>query len=89
MVEFARYTGRERRTKPVPDELPRKTLREWREENYLTLKELAEKIGVRFQTVWNWEHGRAKPEFRNVRALAQALNISPKQIIFIEQEDKE
>lgn len=65
----------------MPEELTRKTIREWREENFLTLKELAEKVGVKLQTVWNWESGRSQPEKRNIRALALALGIDPRQII--------
>lgn len=66
----------------MSDELERKTLRQWREDNFWTLKELGDKIGVKFQTVWNWEHGRAQPEFRNIRKLAEAFGIHPRQIIF-------
>ncbi|HEY7339254.1 MAG TPA: helix-turn-helix transcriptional regulator [Ktedonobacterales bacterium] len=59
----------------------RKTIREWRTENFLTLQELADIVGVKLQTLWNWEHDRATPEFRNIRALANALAIEPRQIV--------
>lgn len=63
------------------EELPRKTLREWRTSRLLTQEELAEKIGVTFYTVSNWELGIKQPRFKNLRALALALGIQPEQII--------
>lgn len=62
-------------------EPPRKSIRDWRESKLLTLKELAEMVGVKLQTIWNWEQDRSKPEFRNMRALAKALGVEPFQII--------
>ena len=38
-------------------------------------------VGVRVQTLWNWENDRTMPAFRNIRALARALKIEPRQII--------
>jgi transcriptional regulator with XRE-family HTH domain len=65
----------------MAEELVRKTIRAWRRENFLTLQELADMVGVRVQTLWNWENDRAMPAFRNIRALARALKIEPRQII--------
>ena len=65
----------------MAEELVRKTIRGWRTENFLTLQELADMVGVRLQTLWNWANDRAMPTFRNIRALARALKIDPHQII--------
>lgn len=62
------------------DELPRKTLREWRSSRFLTQEELAEKVGVTYFTISNWELGIKQPRFKNLRALAKALGIQPEQI---------
>jgi len=72
---------RGRNNKSMAQEPIRKTIREWRTENFLTLQELAEMVGVRLQTLWNWENDRAIPAFRNIRALARALQIEPRQIV--------
>jgi transcriptional regulator with XRE-family HTH domain len=55
-----------------------KTLR-WR--HCLTRKELAARVGVCHQRVWAWETGRAQPRLRHIPPLAQALGVSPKQIL--------
>lgn len=65
----------------MAEEPVRKTIRAWRTENFLTLQELADIVGVRVQTLWNWENDRAMPAFRNIRALAKALKIEPRQIV--------
>jgi transcriptional regulator with XRE-family HTH domain len=67
----------------MSEELPRKTLREWRTGKYLTQEELAEKIGVTFYTISNWELGIKQPRFKNLRALAEALGIQPEQIVIV------
>jgi|SRR5579859_4067148 len=84
--EILWYTQGAKGVIPMSDELERKTIRAWREENFLTLKELAEKVGVKLQTVWNWEHGK-HPEFRNIRKLAEVFGIHPKQIILSEPDE--
>lgn len=67
----------------------RKSIHDWRESKLLTLKELAELVGVKLQTIWNWEQSRSMPEFRNVRALAKAFGIEPHQIILPEADEVE
>lgn len=62
-------------------ERERKTLREWRESQYMTLAELANLMGVTTRTVWTWEHG-TEPRFSNRRQLAHVLNIEPSQLVF-------
>lgn len=65
----------------MSEELPRKTLREWRAIRLLTQEELAQKIGVTFYTISNWELGIKQPRYKNLRALAGALDVHPEQII--------
>lgn len=67
----------------MSSDLPRKTLREWRTGKYLTQEELAEKVGVTFYTISNWELGIKQPRFKNLRALAAALGIQPDQIVLV------
>jgi transcriptional regulator with XRE-family HTH domain len=65
----------------MSEELSRKTLREWRTSKFLTQEELAAKVGVTFYTISNWELGIKQPRFKNLRALAAALDIRPEQIV--------
>lgn len=66
------------------EDLPRKTLREWRASKYLTQEELAAKVGVTFYTISNWELGIKQPRVKNLRALAAALDIQPEQIVLVQ-----
>lgn len=43
--------------------------KQWREELCLNQTELAKKVKVSRQTVWNWEHGKSAPEFHHVAEL--------------------
>ena len=63
-----------------PQQVDVRPLREWREAQFLTLGELAQLVGVRLQSVWAWEHGQARPQFRHTRKLAEVLHIQPQQI---------
>ncbi len=38
---------------------------------------LAETVGVTSQTISRWEHGRHIPHLTMIRAIAQALRVSP------------
>lgn len=68
----------------MPEEVERKTIREWRHGRYLTQGELGELVGVSYFTISNWELGIKQPRVKNLRALAQALGIGPEQIILVE-----
>jgi len=59
----------------------RLTIREWRARSFLTQQELAEKVGVSYMSVSNWENGVKAPRAKHMRALAQALGIKPEQIV--------
>lgn len=51
-------------------------LKDFLEENYLTQKEFAEKVGVKGSQVSEWLKGKAKPGYDTLRAMAKAFNIS-------------
>ena len=55
-----------------------KTLREAR---FLSHRELAERAGVSPTTVLNLEAGKAEPQRRTVRKLAQALGVDPAELV--------
>ena len=57
---------------PFPDNLRRNRLRQ-----FFSQAELARRSGVHTLTVTRLEAGRTAPSTRTVRALAQALGISP------------
>lgn len=47
----------------------------------LTQKELAEKIGVSWQTVSEWESGRQQPRMQHLRKLCTVLEVSPDELL--------
>ena len=51
------------------------TLRGARVSSGLTVKELAKKIGVTPQTIYNWEQGKSEPKKNQLIALSEALEI--------------
>lgn len=53
-----------------------KKLKEIREKQKLSQKQLAEKAGIGQQTISNWENGIREPLWSNLLALAQALEVS-------------
>jgi transcriptional regulator with XRE-family HTH domain len=55
-------------------------LRDLRSARLLTQKELAEKAGVRWQTISDIESGRNAPRFTTIRALAKALEVDPSKL---------
>ncbi|MFO8010268.1 MAG: helix-turn-helix transcriptional regulator [Dehalococcoidia bacterium] len=58
------------------------TLKELREERFLTQEELAEMVGVTPLTISRWENGKRKPRLKAMRKLIKALNVDPKEIYF-------
>lgn len=82
MVRDMLYYG-EQEVRSMSEELPRKTVREWRLSRFITQGELAEMVGVTLYTISNWEVGVKQPRFSNLRALAKALGIRPEQIVLI------
>lgn len=58
------------------------TLKEFRDKQYLSVAELAEKSGVPRNTIYGIESGQHKPIRRTIRALAKALGVKPEEIEF-------
>ena len=55
-------------------------LRELREERVLSLRELEERSGVSYNTIWRIEDGRQGAHPRTVRKLAEALGVPPSEL---------
>ena len=51
------------------------TLRGARVNAKKTVKEIAEKLGVTTQTVYNWEQGITQPKMQHTQQLAELYNI--------------
>ena len=58
-----------------------KTLRDLREEALLTQIELAEKVGVAYQRIGEWERGQFAPRTPTRRKLCEAFGISPAELV--------
>jgi transcriptional regulator with XRE-family HTH domain len=56
-------------------------LKELRRERVLSLRELEEKSGVSYNTIWRIEDGRQGAHPRTVRKLAEAFGVDPKELI--------
>jgi transcriptional regulator with XRE-family HTH domain len=56
-------------------------LRELRRERVLSLRELEEKSGISYNTIWRLEDGRQGAHPRTIRKLAEALGVDAKELI--------
>jgi transcriptional regulator with XRE-family HTH domain len=56
-------------------------LRELRRERVVSLRELEERSGVSYNTIWRIEDGRQGAHPRTVRKLAEALGVQPSELI--------
>ena len=56
-------------------------LKELRSERVLSLRELEEKSGVSYNTIWRLEDGRQGAHPKTVRKLAEALGVEPSELI--------
>jgi transcriptional regulator with XRE-family HTH domain len=50
----------------------------------LTQKELAEKVGVSWQTVSEWESGRQQPRMSHLRKLCEVLEVTADELLSAE-----
>jgi transcriptional regulator with XRE-family HTH domain len=60
-------------------------LRSWRTRRFLTQKELADKVGVPYQTVQRWESGQSFPRPRHLKSLCEALEVTPDELLTPEE----
>ncbi|WP_166397756.1 helix-turn-helix domain-containing protein [Rubrobacter marinus] len=56
-------------------------LRELRRERVLSLRELEERSGVSYNTIWRIEDGRQGAHPRTVRKLGEALGVDPSELV--------
>ena len=56
-------------------------IREARKKAGITQQQLAEKIGIPYQSVSRWERDEGQPKYESVRRIANALRISPTAIL--------
>jgi transcriptional regulator with XRE-family HTH domain len=56
-------------------------LKELRRERVLSLRELEEKSGVSYNTIWRIEDGRQGAHPRTIRRLADALGVRPSELV--------
>ncbi len=56
-------------------------LRALRQQNLMTQGELAEKLGVRYQTIGTWEMGTARPRPAKMRELCAVLGVTPAELL--------
>jgi transcriptional regulator with XRE-family HTH domain len=62
-------------------------LRELRQRRVLTLKELEERSGVAYNTIWRLENGKTGAQPRTIRKLATALRVDPEELVKVEASD--
>jgi transcriptional regulator with XRE-family HTH domain len=65
------------------------TLKDLREAAFLTQMEVAQRLGVAYTTVNNWEHGKFKPRLRFIPQLAELYGVTPQEIKDIVTKDEE
>ncbi len=58
------------------------TLKELREQQFLSQEDLARKSEMTTGTINRLENGKNKPRYVTIRKLAKALNVDPKEIDF-------
>ena len=56
-------------------------LRELREQQALSLRELSDLSGVNYNAIWRIEVGRTGAQPRTVRKLAAALGVEPRELL--------
>jgi transcriptional regulator with XRE-family HTH domain len=56
-------------------------LRDLRRRRFMTQKDLAEKVGVAYQTIQTWENGTAQPRLRHIPRLAEVLGVPAEELL--------
>ena len=61
-------------------------LRALRQQRVLTLRELEERSGVAYNTIWHLENGKREAQPRTIRKLAEALKVDPEELVLVKVE---
>ena len=61
-------------------------LRALRQQRVLTLRELEERSGVAYNTIWHLENGKREAQPRTIRKLAEALRVDPEELVLVKVE---
>jgi len=56
-------------------------LKALRHQRVLTLRELEQRSGVAYNTIWHLENGKRGAQPRTLRKLARALDVEPEQLV--------
>ena len=56
-------------------------LRELRRQRVLSMRELEERSGVSYNTIWRLENGLTGAQPRTIRKLAKALDVDPTELL--------
>ena len=67
----------------------RENLRECRLQAGLTMQQLADKINVRYLSIYRWETGKRSPALVLVVAIAEALGMSLPELLGIADEEED
>lgn len=60
-------------------------LRELRKHNVLSMRELEERSGVSYNTIWRLETGKTGAQPRTIRKIARALGVEPSELVRTEE----
>ena len=60
-----------------------------REATGMAQSDLADALGVCTSTIYNWERGTSKPNFRKIRILAKILGVSEQEFLHPREEENE
>ena len=56
-------------------------LKALRHRRVMTLRELEQRSGVAYNTIWHLENGKRGAQPRTLRKLARALNVEPEELV--------
>ena len=60
-------------------------LKALRHQRVLTLRELEQRSGVAYNTIWHLENGKRGAQPRTLRKLARALDVEPEELVKTEE----
>ena len=60
-------------------------LKALRHQRVLTLRELEQRSGVAYNTIWHLENGKRGAQPRTLRKLARALDVEPEELVKMER----